>query len=307
MKIQLKLYRLTIIGAVFGLLAAGQVIAASVPHTFASGTPANAAEVNENFQALADSLSAVEGTSFTGYELVPSASGELGFRTVIVYDAGGGCYLARGIFTNTAGETVDTPSGQVTPDFIYIWQYLCGDEIDVTYENDYVYALPAGSGGAPDWLNAQGIAINEDSDGDGVFDISNSYNYFFDSKAAQLTNMEIFVGGDVYLDSSDEILFTTSWNFLRSDYPRPLVVNGLTFNDVIVDRYLSIDRMRFRAQGIGTILEIRGDMNGDPVFGNQSSRGVIFYRQSDGTTGGSATGTPFAIGSTGMINKWFNE
>jgi len=296
--------------ATTAMLNATDINAASVPNTFVFDTPASAAEVNENFQAIVDSLTTVEGTGFAGYGMSPSASGVLGSRSVVVYDNdGGGCYIARGFFTNTTSETVDTPSGPVTPAFIWVWQMLCGDDSNVTYENEYVSALPAAGDGSPDWSNALGISISEDSDGDGIFDLVGSYNYAFDSNVTQLANSELHTGSEVYLSAANEILVATNWSYVRNAYPRSLVVNGMTFNDVVVDRFISIDRMRYRANGIGTILELRGSMSTDPLFNNssQTQRPAIFYRRSDGTTAGSAAGTPYANGSTGMINKWFTE
>jgi hypothetical protein len=309
---QSKHAALTVALAMTVMLNATVINAASVPNTFVPGTPASAAAVNENFQALVDSLTTVEGAGFDGYGISPSPSGVLGSRSVVVYD-NGGCYIARGLFTNTTSETVDTPSGAVTPAFIWVWQSLCGDNSNVTYENEYIYALPAAGDGSPDWLNALGISISEDSDGDGTFDLVGSYNYAFESNITPLANLEIHTGGDVYLGAANDILTATNWGFIRSAYPRPLVVNGMTFNDVVVDRFIGADdRMRYRANGVGTILELRGNMNADPLFNPlsttpQTQRPAIFYRRSDGTTDGSAAGTPYANGSTDMINKWFTE
>lgn len=65
---QLKHVGLKISIAATVLLAASYVGAATVPNTLSPGTPATAADMNENFQALADAVTAVEGAG-TGIDI----------------------------------------------------------------------------------------------------------------------------------------------------------------------------------------------------------------------------------------------
>ena len=108
---QLKHVELKISIAATVLLAASYVGAATVPNTLVPGAPATAADMNANFQALADAVTAVEGagSDFSGYFSGFSAVGA--FKNVLIMSqpsgSGGTNYSLR-IFYESATEMVST-------------------------------------------------------------------------------------------------------------------------------------------------------------------------------------------------------
>jgi hypothetical protein len=249
---------------------------------------------------------AIKAYSFAGYGLDGSPTGVLGSRNVIIYESGG-CYVARGFFKNIEGLEVRKFSGTMTPDYIYIWQMLCGDDSNIWAEYNYVNGTPSTSSGLPDWDSVGGIEISVDNDGNGVFEVDESYNYSWTSSINILDDAVMDAGGEHYTNDANEILAASNYSYVRSRYPNSLTVNGITFDDVVVDRYFDLNKIRYRAKGIGMVLELRGSA-ADPVYNSQSQRKLIFYRKSDGTTGGSAAGTPYAANATATpIRKLFTE
>jgi len=83
----------------------------------------------------------------------------------------------------------------------------------------------------------------------------------------------------------NSILFITDVSRVQSRIAGPLTVNGMTFNDVILESRPRDNRNRYRAQGVGVILVSRGDLPSE----------LIWYRI-DGIRVGNLAGTPFAAG-----------
>lgn len=303
--------RRTISFTVLGLLMSTPAGAASVPNTFSSGEPAVAAEINANFDALISDIEAVQestgdsgSTTFTNYSIRPSSSGALGERNVIVSAVeGGNCYAARGWFTNPGDVTVETASsGTVTPDQVFVFQYVCGDASEVTYEQEYLYAVPESGG----FDQAQGAEINEDEDGDGTFETEQAWDYRSTFDSNPLANAQLITSNELYFNGSGELQGSGNWVRVLSELGQPLTVNGETYDNVVVENFLGFERMRFKAEGIGTVLTLTGGGNSDPLFNSeQSRRGAIFYRV-DGQTSGDLSGTPFATSGL-LINQWFQQ
>ena len=298
--------------AIVGLFLSAQAGAVSVPNTFSAGQPANAADVNANFAALENAINAAGAAQFgSQYYIQPSSTGDLGSRNVIVLKENRGgtgtcsedVYRVRVNFTNTNNVSVGTAGGgTVTPDEIWLFGYLCASGTTVQYAAEYLYAIPS-SGGFP---QAQGAEINEDTDGNGTFDSNNSYGYRQTYKANPLSSALLVNSVEIYSNGSGETLSAQSYSSLTSALSGSISVNGDTFNDVIVQNYLSFDRTRFRAAGIGVVQEVSdtGNYLSDPVFGGQSISRAIYYRMEGGPSGGSLSGTPFAPGET-YSGIWF--
>ncbi|WP_070989318.1 hypothetical protein [Halofilum ochraceum] len=303
--------RRTIPFAAIGLLMSTPAGAASVPNTFSSGDPAVAADVNANFSALISDIEAVENsvqnatsTAFSNYSMGPSASGALGERNVTVLAVeGNNCYVARGWFTNPGDVTVETASsGTVTPDEVFVFQYVCGDTSEVTYEQEYVYAIPSSGG----FDQAHGAEINEDEDGDGAFETEQAWDYRSTFVSNPLTNAQLVSSNELFFNASGELQASGNFTRVVSELGQPLTVNGETFQNVVVENFLGFERLRFKAEGIGTVLTLTGGAISDPLFNSeQSRRGAIFYRV-DGQTSGDLSGTPFATSGL-LINQWFQQ
>lgn len=290
--------KIRILTTIVALAASTSATAVTLPHTFVAGQPAVAAEVNANFAALENAANASPwGTSLSDYYLTPSAGGALDERNVIVLQqSGGDCFVARVDFTNTTGVTVDTPSGSVAPDRIFVWQMVCGSSTGVSYELEFVYAVPE-SGLA----QADGVNIREDQDGDRTFDGGGSFDYRQETNNNPLPTAEVINVIEIYQDGSATPI-VNNWAQMASPLDGPVTINGMTFDEIAVFNFLGFDRVRLRQKGVGTILEVGDNMNADPHFGGQISRGVVYYRI-DGATAGSLTGTPYLSGD--IANPWF--
>lgn len=293
---------------VLGSLVSTPVMAVDIPNTFVDGDPAIAAEVNENFNVLATAINAINGAaSFDDYFMKPSSDGATVNRNVVVWEPEtGNCFVARTWFTNTTGIQVQNASTLVTPETVFVWQMLCGDASNVTYELNYVYAVPAAG-----FDQAEGVEIREDVDGDKTFDNESSWDYRGATTVNPLANVELRHTSDLYRDASDELVVATSFSTMLASLREPLVVNSMTFDDVAMQQFVGFPRIRFLAKGIGAIYEINPSsgasatgLNSDPLFDQQSNRKVIFYRAEGATpsTQGSLDGTPFVSGD--MINQW---
>lgn len=307
--------RTKLLATIFGLLCSVQAGAVTLPNTFTAGDPAVAAEVNDNFATLEAAINAQGATAFSDYFLKPSSTGALGTRNVIVWeisDFDPTCYIARGWFDNTNTEiSVANATTTVTPDEIFVWRWLCGDSTTVTQEGEYVYALPSLSDGSQpsglngdSWTQAQGISINWDGNGDQIFEDTGNFGYEQRSTRNPAATVDLVVGEEYYFDASGDVIRVSGWSRALRRLNRSITVNGMTFNDVVVGNFAtsnqSPERIRLYAKDIGPILESFG---GDPVFPNQFTRGVIFYRIEGTGTAGSLAGTPFE--STDRANVWF--
>lgn len=258
--------------------------------------PAHAEGPARNFSAIESTIS--PGNRFAEYFLKPSANGDPADRNVIVLaQSGSDCHVARIFFANTTGVVVTNATSTVTPDLVWVWQMVCGDATDVRYELEYVYAVPASGFGA-----AEGVEISEDQDGDGNFDRIRHLGFRHFAGSSPLPGAELITGIEQYKDASGETIVVTNWTRLLSPLGESLAVNGLAFDDAIVDSFLGFGRVRMHARGIGVVREFGGSMNTDPLFGGQTSRDVIYYRV-NGRQGGSLAGTPYA--GAAIAHPWF--
>ncbi len=216
--------KLSITGVFMSFVLSVQVWAVDVQHTFSAGSPARASEVNENFQALSDAIDSAGSASFSDYFISSSADGTLNNRNVIVTTSGSGCYTARIWFTNTTGVQVNNATTTVTPDEVFVLQFICGDTSNVSYELEYIYALPA-TGVAP-WFGfeqAEGVEINEDANGDGAYDTNFASDYRFSVVQNPLGTMNLMQGNEYFIDSSGELVAATDFSVVLTPMGSPLV------------------------------------------------------------------------------------
>jgi len=307
--------------AAAGALVTANAGAVSVPNTFSAGENAVAAEVNQNFTALADAINAAGATSFGAeYFLQPSTSGDLTARNVIVLkeDRGGttdGCseevYRVRVFFENTNGGSISNASGSVTPAKAWVFGFVCADRenpTQVTYQSEYAYALPSSGS----FAEAQGVEINEDADADGSFENQNSYDYTLTNSTNPLATSQLTHSIELYRDG-DSILTATSFSSLMSDYSGSVAVSAplsQTFSDVAFQSISGFtgnggQRIRVRARNIGLVQEFNDATLDDPVFNNQTRASAIYYRIEGQGTAGSLANTPFDGGASQGV--WFSQ
>jgi len=308
--------------------------AASVTHTFNSGDPALASEVNQNFQDLVDAINAGGGgTTFGGeYFLQPSASGLKTERNVIVLrglsDDGGTPgdssddsfrYQVRVYFENTEGVSVDTDSGTVTPNEVWIFGLVfdqAGNPTSVGYAGEYVTALPDQStsndpSGAFD--QALGSEINEDADSDGTFENENAFGYVQTRSSNPLANAQLVHSIEMYRDGN-KILTANSFSSVLSQFSGSVEIGAplnQTYNNVVLETKFGYtgnggNRVRIRAQNVGLVQQYNDTTFDDPVFNNQQQMNAI-YTRIDGAVNGSLANTPFdpSSGDPAIQNRWF--
>ena len=302
----MKTNTITCTTATAGLLVAlpSAFAEVTVPHTFVAGEDAVASEVNENFSVLADEINALgesgTGASFGDYFMPPSSNGTLGDRNVVAWEENHrDCYVGRGFFENTESMGVGSFADPAT---ILVWQMLCteqGDPTTVTYELEYIYGSPSGGFGAEGAV----VEIREDNNGDGTFETEQENDYRWIVREESLASAVVQNITELHMDGP-EVLFANNFSATVSDLDQTITVNGETFDDVVVAHFDSIDRVRFHARDIGPVLEVNRCMNCDPVFsGDQSQRGVVFYRTEAAGQAGSLNDTPFPHAT----NVWFAE
>jgi len=322
----------TLITTAAAIVAASPAaFAVNVPNDFSAGQQASASEVNANFDALEQAITPLEGSSSTqfgsDYFISPSTNGKRTMRNVIVLrqkedvDGDGNAdvdiYRVRVYCENTEGVSIRTPSGStVTPDRLWIFGYAEADAgtTDATSATEYKYGIPS-SGSFGD---ADGIEINEDDDGDGQFserpELQTAYGYYQTRNSNPLSNTELVDSTEVYLDESDNPVVVNSFTSTNSSLGRDLKVkNALlsqTFSDVMVRTLPSYSdfgaRLRFQAKGIGTVMEINGADNSDPLDSEQTKAKAIYYRiEGEGSNGG-LSNTPFASGGE-LAGQWFSQ
>lgn len=308
------LLRSTLIAAT--LIIATPTSAVDLPHSFAAGEAASAAEVNANFAALAQAANSTSGTSFGAeYFLDASASGALGARNVIVLkqDKGGSgvcneeVYRYRLFFDNTENETVQTPSGAVTPERIWIEGQVCAARDNPTVADQYgeeKYALPSTTNDPNrGFSQAQGLESNYDFDGDGTFDSSDVTGYKETRTRNFLAQSELVHSVIFYSNANNDLENIYNFSSLISAYEGPLTIGAPLnhiFNDVMMQTFISQGSgTRLRAKDVGMVLESRPS---DNSFGQGEPAKAIYYRIG-GQPVGSLANTPFAGGSVSGL--WF--
>lgn len=316
-----------------GALFSVQAGAASVTHTFSSGDPAVASEINQNFQDLVDAIDSGGGTTFgSSYFLQPSTSGLKTSRNVIVLreqSAGAGTpsdpsddqftYRVRVYFENTEGVSVDTDGGTETPNEIWIFGFVqdqAGNPTSLGYAGEYVYALPDQStsndpSGAFD--QALGVEINEDADSDGVFENQNAFGYVLTRSSNGLNSAQLVHSVELYRNGNQN-LTANSFTQIRSQFSGSLEIGAplnQTYNNVVMDTLAGYtgnggNRVRLRAENVGLVQEFNDTTFDDPLFNFQTQANAI-YTRIDGTENGSLANTPFdpSSGDPAIQNRWF--
>lgn len=289
--------------------------AVDVPNTFQSGQPANAAEVNANFDALATAIDSAESTQFgSAYNISPSATADLGTRNVVVLQVqpsrcvsgGGQAYRIHVYYNNTNDESVGSADSTTTPAKIKKVAHVCAVGTDLISGIEYIYALPE-SGAVEE---AMGVEVNEDTNRDGTFDdIQRAYDYQKTSSINSLRTAELVNSTEIYRDSSGEVAVTESRMHVNSALNGEISVAGETYSDVMIRNYPALNRTRFYANGVGLILEKNTETHlVDRRFNFQSSIAKAIYYRIDGnvTGAGALSGTPFESGGP-LYQKWFQQ
>lgn len=313
--------RIRIAIATIGILMTAQANAASVTHTFNSGDPALASEINQNFQDVINAINTAGSTSFGAeWFIAPSTNGGLTARNVIVLkeDRGGtndGCtedvYKVRVFFDNTENVSVDSPSGPQTPAKVWIFGFVCADRenpTQATYQSEYVYALPSSGS----FENAQGVEINDDGEPDGVFENQNAFDYTLTNSTNALATAQLTHAIELY-QNGETILTATSFSSLMSEFNGSVATDAPlseTFSNVAMQTFPGFtgnggSRIRVRARDIGLIQEYNNATFDDPVFNNQIKAEAIYYRIEGVGTNGSLANTPFDGGVSSDI--WFSQ
>lgn len=298
------------------LIATTPVFAVQVPNVFQSGEAALASEVNQNFQTLADAINNVTNTGGnTGnaafsdaYSMPPSSSSDKAMRNVVVLaaevhdqngDPIGTCYRVRVNFANDTGAIqVDKASGSVTPDEVEIIGKACKYNSGLfVYPWANTYGLVNGGGDATE--------IDADRNFDGTLEVHESYDYRLVAHSNPLDSAELVNATETFSDNTG-VVAAQSYSSIWSAFGQSLTMNGLTFADVAVQNYTSVNRTRFDVRGVGTVMQVdNGTFFAGPVFSRQTTvYKAIFYRIEGKGTNGNLAGTPFAAGEA-AYGKWF--
>ncbi|WP_417514696.1 hypothetical protein [Marinobacter sp.] len=278
--------------------------AVELPHTFAAGEAASAAEVNANFEALAQATTAASATKFgPEYVLRASASGAPGSRNVIVLkqDMGDGdsCnhkYRFRVFFDNTEEESVETPNGIEQPDKIWIDGQVCASRDNPTVADWYRTSWIAHKNLSDDPNNVTSEAYaSETSDSNS----NHSVEGYRETKTSNpLAGSELIQSVIIWSDENGQIDRTYNFSSIVTSYGKPLTIVApvdRTFNDVMMQSFFS-GNLRLRAKNVGMVLESKP--------GEIEPAKAIYYRI-DGQAVGDLANTPFADGV--LSSGWFTQ
>lgn len=269
---------------------------ATVPNEFSAGEEAVAAQVNENFQSLADAINSTTGVSqeplVTGEYSIPRGTGGAKFG-VLLADEGGNCWTARVFYENTGSETIDTPGGgTVTPDNIWKSANGCEGASELAWE--YKYGIPDDTVGTDAYFQqTDGVEINTSYEGF----TGGAFGYSQVTEVARVGDIDIVRRVELFRDDAGETVWMSNFSATRTLLDDPVTVGGETFDDVALVSSYGGSRTRIQARGVGVVKEVT-EPNGitDPVFSTDSSvREIVFARNADGEIG-DLSGTPFADG-----------
>lgn len=268
-------------------------VLADVPHTFESGTPALASEVNENFSSLDSRVNNLENQQtnpdFSGYSLPYAAEGDP--KNVIVLKSlkewmfEGTYYSETRYYVRTryrnSTETVSIDGvPTIRPLFAQYTNVLTDDAGQIQQVTNYI--------DTPDAENYKNY-YSEYSE----YDPDGSNKIILDDT---VKGSEQCVGGvsricfGFSMSSLND--YNNSWHggyirTLMSNYV--LDANGWNFDQVSLEVRTNNDRLRVRAKGIGLILQRFGS-------GSDASEYSAIYYRVNGQTRGSLVGTPFDVG-----------
>ena len=266
---------------------------ADVPHTFESGTPALASEVNENFSDLDTRVTSVEnqspGPDFSGFGLPFSADGAPKNVIVLNYydqDLGETIYALRIRYANST----DTVSVNGTPT---IRPFIASYPTVVTDNTGQIISVRSYID-TPDAENYQNYYIEvADYDPDGT------NKQIYDDTSV---GTESCVGGAsrICMGSTTSSSPAIDGNWWHNAYNRAvtnnyiLESNGWNFDQVTLEVRTTggDERLRIRAKGIGLIFQRYGNYN----YGSSDPSASAIYYRVNGETRGSLAGTPFDVG-----------
>ena len=298
------------------LLSASTAVVAAVPHTFTAGEAARAAEVNNNFNNLDTRVTAVEtasgdnttnvnglearvtalesftqsSTDFDGFTVPFAADGAQKNVVVLltVHPDNSRTYSVRSRYQNSTEQISVNGTPTVRP---FIANYAF-----VNTNSGGTITSITNSVEAPDTLAYTNSLIeNSTYDPSSLVKTVTSdttreqYHCSGAASVAQCIVTRVQSNGGAYV-------LTTDFSSIQSVLQGPLTVGpGMTFTQELrhesyISTGYSSQTTRIRAKGIGEIYRAFRDGNN-----NRIERRVIYYH-SNGTTGGSLTGTPFDAG-----------
>lgn len=260
----------------------------TIPHTFQSGTPANASEVNENFEALKTGIESQLPQEFSGtYTLPFSSSGALADRNVLIlkYEESSNIdYRLRIRFNNSEGFTISTNGTPTVYDYIGMYIYVHVDSGgNITSITSYIHGLDEPYGG-PSWTAFTETSSYNPSDLSQTI-TNDTEKYYRRYLSSYRQSLPLHFIETTMLSADDSVLGGSSNALLSSLLGESIELNGMTFSDVRVDTYYKSDSFNLQAKDIGRIL----------ASSSSATYTIIYYRV-NGTSGGNLTGTPFASG-----------
>jgi hypothetical protein len=277
-------------------------VAEGVPHTFATGEPAVAAEMNENFQSVVDlANTSVEGvvdlgdrvtvlesnvsplSRYQGFSTPFSAAGEP--RNVVVYksedSSGVATYSMRMRYANSDGAAIAINGIERVFNYLAVYGSISQDVGGTISVGKYIEGMDD-----PVYTQYSGLGLTYDPASliPSVYSSSDIVDRVYDNGAVRMLvrNKADYLGGVEVVKGS---VFLYEHRILSSGYE----VNGISFgNTPILIEKRDPGSSRIKVQGIGVVEVI------PTTFG--PSREVIYYHV-DGQTGGSLVGTPLEEGT----------
>jgi len=296
-----SILKLTVAALASTMLAAATLSAqVSVPNSFTAGTPAKAAEINANFQALVDAGNVSPRSLVSGYATPEGATDAIADRNVTVMKSSDGTNNYYQIWIWHAGGSLSQINVGGTPTtFTHIIQ-ICFLTETTTGVFGSTSCFRFGSDDPYTQLSRlnylESFTYNATA-------VETSTGANSTTSTFMKPTLPAFNGGVPRIDYSTDIATGNVTSvFGRSRFYGKVVgsikFNGLTFNDVMFYEEPGRDRVRFWAAGIGLIAEQRDSSNAGGRFY------ALIFNRVNGVTGGLLVGTPFATGGA-FEGVWF--
>jgi hypothetical protein len=290
-----RLFLSFVIGGIifYSTPARGQI---TIPHTFQSGTPANASEVNENFQALKAGIESQIPQSISGdYDLPFSTSGALSNRNVLVLkylnpSDNSIQYRCYTNFYNSEGFTISTNA--VPSVYDYISMYIdvnvdSGGNITSITKIAFGMDTPFGSSYT---MFLEVLAYNP-NDLSQIIYSADTDKYYVKKLNTPRQSVPHLRFTKHMLSADDTVQRVYPSAYLYSFLGESIELNGMSFSDVVMRVELGNSDYNYNfnlyAKDIGLIQSYNS--------GTDTSKEIIYYRV-NGTSGGNLIGTPFASG-----------
>ena len=277
---------------IVALIALPSIGIATVPHNFTSGTPAKAAEVNENFENLDSRVSTLESsvntvTENSGFSMPFAAVGQEKNVVVMVRDnnLGGKSYKATIRYANSTDQV--SVSGVLTirpfiSNNVYVGTVSDGSIVDISSYVD-----------APDnesFSSYTSEVSNYDPQSliKTLLSDDKSYTEKCNDKGGVL---QCLGQGKSTSDPSFDGFY--SYAYIQSLMEGPYTISNITYSqDIQLRHKITGSRgVRINVKGVGTVLEQPSTVSLD----NSGIYKAVYYH-SNGVTGGSLSGSPFAPG-----------